>query len=112
VEKRGKGEELSEVEESVVAQEVSTEEPNDEVAESETDKRSTVDTETRSEVEKVWSAAGKAGTADVPARLQRFSCTNIILNTQALAQAPVKALLTSGRNPSSAPVPAPGDRQL
>ena len=45
-EKRGKGEELSEAEESVVAQEVSAEEPDDADPESETDKRSTVDTET------------------------------------------------------------------
>jgi hypothetical protein len=45
-EKRGKGEELAEVEDSVVAQEVSAEEPDDAGPESETDKRSTVDTET------------------------------------------------------------------
>jgi len=45
-EKRGKGDELSEVEDSVVAQEVSSEEPDDAGQESETDKRSTVDTET------------------------------------------------------------------
>jgi len=45
-EKRGKGEELSEVEDPVVAQEVSSGEPDDADPASETDKRSTVDTET------------------------------------------------------------------
>jgi len=45
-EKRGKGEELSEVDESVVAQEVSSEERDDADPESETDKRSAVDTAT------------------------------------------------------------------
>jgi hypothetical protein len=45
-EKRGKGEELSEVEESVVAQEVSSEVSEAEEPEGETEKPSTVDTGT------------------------------------------------------------------
>jgi hypothetical protein len=45
-EKRGKGEELSEVEESVVAQEVSAEEPGAEEAEGETGKGASAEDET------------------------------------------------------------------